>query len=94
MTDTPDDLPSPDEYLRKMATGEHWSYQRCGRYAYQRVLVHTANPDHLVHGPIVPPIPGSHLKGRDVRQRRRAGPDGRTPPARWSSRGCSWRRDL
>ena len=54
MTDTPDDLPSPVEYLRKMPTGEHWSYQRCGRYAYQRVLVHTANPDHLVHGPIVP----------------------------------------
>ena len=76
MTDTPDDLPSPVEYLRKMPTGEHWSYQRCGRYAYQRVLVHTANPDHLVHGPIVPPIPGSHLKGRDVGQRRRIGHPG------------------
>ena len=24
-----------------MATGEHWGYQRCGRYAYQRVLIHT-----------------------------------------------------
>ena len=31
-----------------MATGEHWGYQRCGRYAYQRVLVHTTNPDHLM----------------------------------------------
>ena len=30
-----------------MATGEHLGYQRCGRYAYQRVLVHTTNPDHL-----------------------------------------------
>ena len=29
-----------------MATGEHWGYQRCGRYAYQRVLIHTTNPDH------------------------------------------------
>jgi hypothetical protein len=26
--------------------------------------------------PIVPPIPGSHLKGRDVRQRRRTGHPG------------------
>ena len=31
-----------------MATGEHWGYQRCGRYAYQRVLMHSTNPDHLV----------------------------------------------
>ena len=29
-----------------MATGEHLGYQRCGRYAYQRVLIHTTN-DHL-----------------------------------------------
>jgi hypothetical protein len=31
-----------------MATGEHWGYQRCGRYAYWRVLMHSTNPDHLV----------------------------------------------
>jgi hypothetical protein len=31
-----------------MATGEHWGYQRCGRYAYWRVLTHSTNPDHLV----------------------------------------------
>ena len=34
-----------------MATGEHWGYQRCGRYAYQRVLMHSTNPDHLVPSP-------------------------------------------
>ena len=27
-----------------MATGEHLGYQRCGRYAYQRVRIHTTNP--------------------------------------------------
>ena len=31
-----------------MATGEHWGYHRCGRYAYWRVLMHSTNPDHLV----------------------------------------------
>ena len=31
-----------------MATGEHWGYQRCGRYAYCRVLMHSTNPDQLV----------------------------------------------
>ena len=31
----------------------------------------SARPVH--HGPILPPIPANHLKGRDVRQRRRAG---------------------
>ena len=31
-----------------MATGEHWGYQRCGRYAYWRVLMHSTNPDQLV----------------------------------------------
>ena len=25
-----------------------WTSQRCGRYKYQKVLVHTTNPDHLV----------------------------------------------
>jgi hypothetical protein len=28
--------------------GVHWAWQRCGRYKYQKVLVHTTNPDHLV----------------------------------------------
>jgi hypothetical protein len=28
--------------------GLHWTWQRCGRYDYQKVLVHTTNPDHLV----------------------------------------------
>jgi hypothetical protein len=31
-----------------MATkGWTWTSQRCGRYKYQKVLVHTTNPDHL-----------------------------------------------
>jgi hypothetical protein len=25
--------------------GVHWTWQRCGRYKYQKVLVHTTNPD-------------------------------------------------
>jgi hypothetical protein len=25
-----------------------WMSQRCGRYKYQKLLVHTTNPDHLV----------------------------------------------
>jgi hypothetical protein len=28
--------------------GWTWTWQRCGRYKYQKVLVHTTNPDHLV----------------------------------------------
>jgi hypothetical protein len=28
--------------------GWTWTSQRCGRYKYQKVLVHTTNPDHLV----------------------------------------------
>lgn len=27
--------------------GWTWTSQRCGRYAYRKVLVHTTNPDHL-----------------------------------------------
>jgi hypothetical protein len=28
--------------------GWTWTSQRCGRYEYQKVLVHTTNPDHLM----------------------------------------------
>jgi hypothetical protein len=28
--------------------GLHWTWQRCGRSEYQKVLVHSTNPDHLV----------------------------------------------
>ena len=28
--------------------GVHWTWQRCGRYEYQKVLMHSTNPDHLV----------------------------------------------
>jgi hypothetical protein len=25
-----------------------WTWTRCGRYEYRKVVVHTTNPDHLV----------------------------------------------
>ena len=25
-----------------------WMSQRCGRYKYQKVLIHTTNPDHVI----------------------------------------------
>jgi len=25
-----------------------WTWQRCGRYKYRKVLMHSTNPDHLV----------------------------------------------
>jgi hypothetical protein len=28
--------------------GVHWTWQRCGRYEYRKVRVHSTNPDHLV----------------------------------------------
>ena len=28
--------------------GVHWTWQRCGRYEYRKVLMHSTNPDHLV----------------------------------------------
>jgi hypothetical protein len=28
--------------------GLHWAWQRCGRYEYRKVLMHSTNPDHLV----------------------------------------------
>jgi hypothetical protein len=28
--------------------GVHWAWQRCGRYEYRKVLMHSTNPDHLV----------------------------------------------
>jgi hypothetical protein len=31
-----------------VSKGWTWTRQRCGRYDYQKVLVHTTNPDHLV----------------------------------------------
>jgi hypothetical protein len=30
------------------AAGWRWTWQRCRRYKYQKVLVHTTNRDHLV----------------------------------------------
>jgi len=30
------------------AKGWAWTWQRCGRYAYRKCLIHTTNLDHLV----------------------------------------------
>jgi hypothetical protein len=43
----------------------------CGADSTASVLDEAGRPVH--HGPILPPIPANHLKGRDVRQRRRTG---------------------
>jgi hypothetical protein len=36
--------------------GWTWTSQRCGRYEYQKVLVHMTNPDHLL--PRTPSLTG------------------------------------
>ena len=28
--------------------GWTWTWQRCGRYKYRKLLMHSTNPDHLV----------------------------------------------
>jgi len=42
--------PQPKEVLAMADLGKGWmsGYMRSGRYAYQKVLVHTTNPAHLV----------------------------------------------
>jgi len=37
-----------DDLLGWPGHGLHWAWQRCGRYKYQKVLMHSTNPDHLV----------------------------------------------
>ena len=37
-----------DDLFGWPSDGLHWTWQRCGRYKYQKVLVHSTNPDHLV----------------------------------------------
>jgi hypothetical protein len=34
--------------------GVHWAWQRCGRYKYRKVLMHSTNPGHL--GPDQPSL--------------------------------------
>jgi hypothetical protein len=36
--------------------GKGWEivFMRSGRYAYQKVLVHSINPDHLIPSPVTP----------------------------------------
>jgi hypothetical protein len=45
--------------------GWTWTWQRCNRYKYQKVLVHTTNPDHLVPStPSLTDIPPLHVVRR------------------------------
>ena len=49
--------------------GWTWTWQRCGRYAYRRVLMPSTNPDHLVPSTPsltdVPPLPVVRRYRRD-----------------------------
>jgi hypothetical protein len=49
--------------------GWTWTWQRCGRYKYRKVLVHTTNPDHLVPSTPsltdIPPLQVTPLYRRD-----------------------------
>ena len=52
--------------------GLHWAWQRCGRYEYRKVLMHSTNPDHLVPSrpPCGPPlrIAAEYAAGRPRRR--------------------------
>jgi hypothetical protein len=37
-----------DDLFGLPGDGVHWTWQRCGRYEYRKVLMHSTNPDHLV----------------------------------------------
>ena len=37
-----------DDLFGLPGDGVHWAWQRCGRYEYRKVLMHSTNPDHLV----------------------------------------------
>jgi hypothetical protein len=53
--------------------GWTWTWQRCGRYKYQKLLVHTTNPDHLAASTPsltdVPPLQVTPRYRRDDRKR-------------------------
>src|SRR4051812_50225197 len=50
-----------DDLFGLPGDGLHWAWQRCGRYEYQKVLMHSTNPDHLV--PSAPRGSGGFLPG-------------------------------
>ena len=41
-------IAATDDLFGWPRNGVHWAWQRCGRYEYRKVLIHTTNPDHLV----------------------------------------------
>jgi hypothetical protein len=56
---------SPRKAAVMASKGWTWTSQRCGRYEYRKVLVHTTNPDHLVPStPSLTDIPPLHVAPR------------------------------
>ena len=43
-----DQIAMTDDLFGLPGDGLHWTWQRCGRYEYRKVLMHSTNPDHLV----------------------------------------------
>src|SRR5882757_3191443 len=43
-----DQIAMTDDLFVLTGDGVHWTWQRCGRYEYRKVRVHSTNPDHLV----------------------------------------------
>ena len=41
-------IATTDDLFGLPGDGVHWAGQRCGRYEYRKVLMHSTNPDHLV----------------------------------------------
>jgi hypothetical protein len=62
--------------------GKGWvsGYMRSGRYAYQKVLVHTTNPDHLIIEPSCGTFLPSAFRDRATRAAMNASVSG-TPQA-------------
>jgi hypothetical protein len=45
--DGADQIAMTDDLFGWPGDGVHWAWQRCGRYEYRKVLMHSTNPDHL-----------------------------------------------
>ncbi|MBW8711644.1 MAG: hypothetical protein JF631_11515 [Mycobacterium sp.] len=53
-----------DDLFGLPGDGVQWAWQRCGRYKYRKVLMHSTNPDHLVPStPSLTDIP--HLRAAE-----------------------------
>ncbi|MDQ1716118.1 MAG: hypothetical protein QOJ61_2192 [Mycobacterium sp.] len=45
--DGADQIAMTDDLFGWPGDGVHWAWQRCGRYEYRKVPMHSTNPDHL-----------------------------------------------